>query len=118
VENEAARTEERTGRRIRRRRELFALFISRVAYLRHHSCFSRYICDSPSRELGITTDKLSDKIYSHYTATQRTLDRAQKQGLIERVKGEPPAPGQFSPVYNIITDRGKPLLQNHHQPFY
>jgi|SRR5215216_438477 len=50
---------------------------------------------------------------SHDTYTQRVLDRAQNQGLIERVKGEPPALGQFSPVYNIITERGKKLLQNH-----
>jgi DNA-binding MarR family transcriptional regulator len=62
---------------------------------------------------GITTRKLLDKIRSHDTYTQRVLDRAQKQGLIERVKGERPAPGQFPPIYNIITDRGKQLLQNH-----
>jgi DNA-binding MarR family transcriptional regulator len=62
---------------------------------------------------GITTRKLLDKIRSHDTYTQRVLDRAQNQGLIERVKGEPPALGQFSPVYNIITERGKKLLQNH-----
>jgi DNA-binding MarR family transcriptional regulator len=62
---------------------------------------------------GITTRKLLDEIRSHDTYTQRVLDRAQKQGLIERVKGEAPASGQFSPVFNIITDRGKQLLQNH-----
>ena len=62
---------------------------------------------------GITTRKLLDEIRSHDTYTQRVLDRAQKQGLIEREKGEPPAPGQFPPVYNIITERGKQLLQSH-----
>ena len=56
---------------------------------------------------GITTRKLLDEIHSHDTYTQRVLDRAQKEGLIERVKGEPPAAGQFPPVYNIITERGK-----------
>lgn len=61
---------------------------------------------------GITTRKLLDEIRSHDIYTQRVLDRAQKQGLIERVKGERPAPGQFPPIYNIITDRGKQLLQN------
>ena len=67
---------------------------------------------------GIKTRKLLDEIRSHDTYTQRVLDKAQKQGLIERVKGEPPAPSQFPPVYNIITDRGKQLLQNHHQLLY
>jgi hypothetical protein len=62
---------------------------------------------------GITTRKLLDEIRSHDTSTQRVLDRAQKQGLIERVKGEPPGAGQFPPVYNIITYRGRQLLQNH-----
>lgn len=61
---------------------------------------------------GIRTRKLLDTIGSHDTYTQRVLDRAQKQGLIERVKGESPAPGQFPPIYNIITERGKQLLQN------
>jgi DNA-binding MarR family transcriptional regulator len=60
---------------------------------------------------GITTRKLLDTIGSHDTHTQIVLDRAQKQGLIERVKGERPAPGQFPPIYNIISDRGKQLLQ-------
>jgi DNA-binding MarR family transcriptional regulator len=62
---------------------------------------------------GIRTRKLLDTIGSHDTYTQRVLDRAQKQGLIERVKGESPAPGQFLPVYNIITERGKQLLHKH-----
>lgn len=62
---------------------------------------------------GIPTRKLLDEIHSHDTYTQRVLDRAQKQGLIERVKGERPAPGQFPPIYNIITDRGKQLLRDH-----
>ena len=62
---------------------------------------------------GITIRKLLDKIRSHDTYTQRVLDKEQTQGLIERVKGKQPAPGQFPPIYNIITERGKHLLQNH-----
>ena len=62
---------------------------------------------------GVTTRKLLDEIHSHDTYTQRVLDRAQKEGLIERVKGEPPAAGQFPPVYNIITECGKQLLYDH-----
>jgi DNA-binding MarR family transcriptional regulator len=62
---------------------------------------------------GITTRKLLDTIGSHDTYTQKVLDRAEKQGLIERVKGKPPGAGQFPPVYNIITEPGKRLLQNH-----
>jgi len=60
---------------------------------------------------GITTRKLLDEIRSHDTYTQRVLDKAQKQGLIERVKGEPPGPGQFPPIFNVITDKGRQLLQ-------
>ena len=61
---------------------------------------------------GIPTRKLLDEIGSHDTYTQRVLDRAKKQGLIQRVKRERPASGQFPPVYNIITERGKKFLQN------
>jgi DNA-binding MarR family transcriptional regulator len=60
---------------------------------------------------GITTRKLLDEIRSHDTYTQRVLDKAQKQALIERVKGEPPGAGQFSPIFNVITDKGRRLLQ-------
>jgi hypothetical protein len=31
--------------------------------------------------------------------------------LIERVKGKPPGPGQFAPIFNVMTDKGRRLLQ-------
>jgi hypothetical protein len=66
---------------------------------------------------GISTMKLFRELGTTGYG-QTTLSRALREGLIERVKGEPPAPGQFSPVYNIITKPGKQLLQNHHQLLY
>ncbi len=65
---------------------------------------------------GIATYKLLEQLGSTHHA-KAFITRAEREGLIERVKGEPPAPGQFPPIYNIITDRGKQLLQNH-QLFY
>ena len=64
---------------------------------------------------GVTRDSFitrnSDEIHSHDTYTQRVVDKAQKQALIERVKGKPPGPGQFAPIFNVITDKGRRLLQ-------
>lgn len=34
----------------------------------------------------------------------------ENQGYSKRVEGEPPGPGQFAPVYYIITEKGKQLL--------
>jgi hypothetical protein len=80
----------------------------------NYSLFRLLVIVNAAGSRGIPTRKLLDEIPSHDTYTQRVLDRAQKQGLIERVKGDPPGAGQFSPVYNIITERGKQLLRNHH----
>ncbi len=59
---------------------------------------------------GITTRKLLDTIGSHDTYTQRVLDRAKDLKLIERVTGESEH-GHFAPIFNIITDKGRRLLQ-------
>lgn len=42
---------------------------------------------------------------------QITLQRAKSEGLIERKEGEPSGPGQFPPVFNVITQKGRQLLQ-------
>jgi hypothetical protein len=59
---------------------------------------------------GIPTRKLLDEIGSRATYTQNVITKAAKQGLITRKLGEPPGPGQFQPVYNTITSKGKSLL--------
>ena len=35
---------------------------------------------------------------------------AEKEGFIEREVGVEPGPGQFDPMYNILTSKGKKLL--------
>jgi hypothetical protein len=60
---------------------------------------------------GLPTRKLLDTIGSHDTYTQRVLDRAKDLELIERVTGESEH-GQFPPIFNLITDKGKRLLQS------
>lgn len=60
---------------------------------------------------GIPTLKLLDEIGSRATYTQRVINKAAKEGLIERKEGEPPGPGQFAPMINTITERGRQLLQ-------
>lgn len=59
---------------------------------------------------GISTLKLLDKIGSRATYTQNVINRATKEGLIKRMPGKQPGPGQFPPVYNKITNKGKGLL--------
>ena len=60
---------------------------------------------------GITTRKLLDEIRSHDTYTQRVLDKAKDLELIERVRGESEY-GQFPPIFNVITAKGRQLLQS------
>lgn len=59
---------------------------------------------------GITTRRLLDIVGSHATLHQKLLDTAQEHGLITRAKGEPPGPGQFPPIYNILTEKGRKLI--------
>jgi|SRR5687768_11641431 hypothetical protein len=59
---------------------------------------------------GIATYKLLEQLGSTHHA-KAFIIRAEREGLIERVKGEPPSPGQFTPIFNVITDKGRRLLQ-------
>jgi DNA-binding MarR family transcriptional regulator len=61
---------------------------------------------------GLSTLQLLDEIGSRATYTQNVITKAAKQGLIDRKQGEQPGPGQFRPVLNVITDKGKQLLQS------
>ena len=62
---------------------------------------------------GIATYKLLHQLGSTHHA-KTFIARAEREGLIERPYGEPVRPGQFRPRYNVITEHGKQLLQNHH----
>jgi hypothetical protein len=55
---------------------------------------------------GMPTNVLLEELSSsHYG--QITIRRAFKQGLIDRVTGERPGPGEFPPRYNRLTDKGR-----------
>jgi hypothetical protein len=41
---------------------------------------------------------------------QHIIRMAEKEGFIEREVGVKPGPGQFDPMYNILTSNGKKLL--------
>jgi hypothetical protein len=41
---------------------------------------------------------------------QHLIRIAEKKGFIEREVGVEPGPGQFDPMYNILTSNGKKLL--------
>jgi hypothetical protein len=58
---------------------------------------------------GISTYKLLKQLGSTNHA-QAFIARAKREGLIGRNEGEPPGPGQFPPMFNIITEHGKDLL--------
>jgi hypothetical protein len=60
---------------------------------------------------GITTNRLIGDVLHSTNHGQAALHRAHRLGLIDRQKGEAPGPGQFPPVYNKITDKGRQLLE-------
>jgi hypothetical protein len=60
---------------------------------------------------GITTLALLDQIGSRANRINDIIDAAEHLKLIERVEGEPPGPGQFPSIFNVITDKGRRLLQ-------
>jgi len=62
-------------------------------------------------EDGITTLMLLDKLGSRANRINDIIAAAERLKLIERIEGEPPAPGQFTPIFNVITDKGRRLLQ-------
>jgi hypothetical protein len=59
---------------------------------------------------GIPTYKLLYQLGSTNHA-KAFITRAEKQGYIKRKEGESEH-GHFAPVYNILTAKGKDLLQN------
>ena len=59
---------------------------------------------------GITTLALLQEIGSKADRINAIIRGAEKAGLIERTTGESEH-GHFAPIYNIITEKGKQLLQ-------
>jgi predicted transcriptional regulator len=57
---------------------------------------------------GISTVKLLEQLGSTHHA-QAFIKRTKREGLIERKEGESEH-GQFPPVHNILTEKGKKLL--------
>lgn len=62
-------------------------------------------------EDGITTLMLLDKLGSRANRINDIIAAAERLKLIERIEGEPSSPGQFTPIFNAITDKGRRLLQ-------
>jgi hypothetical protein len=62
-------------------------------------------------EDGITTLMLLDNLGSKANRINDIIAAAERLKLIEREEGEPTAPGQFPPIFNVITDKGRRLLQ-------
>ena len=60
---------------------------------------------------GIATYKLLHKLGSTNHG-KAFIARAERQGYIKRVEGESPGPGQFKPINNVLTDKGRQLLQS------
>jgi hypothetical protein len=59
---------------------------------------------------GITTVALHQELGAHTNRTNAIIRKAHEIGLIDRIEGERPGPGQFAPLFNVITDRGRKLL--------
>jgi hypothetical protein len=59
---------------------------------------------------GIITVALHQELGAHTNRINAVIRKAHELGLIDRIKGERPGPGQFASVYNVITKKGKQLL--------
>jgi hypothetical protein len=59
---------------------------------------------------GITTVALHQELGAHTNRTNAIIRKAHELGLIDRIQGERPGPGQFAPLYNVITKKGRKLL--------
>lgn len=59
---------------------------------------------------GITTVVLHQELRAHTNRTNAIIRKAEELGLIQRIQGERPGPGQFAPIFNIITEKGRRLL--------
>jgi hypothetical protein len=62
----------------------------------------------------ISTRKLVEAMDNWGYHGQHILRIAEKEGFIEREVGVEPGPGQFDPMYNILTSKGKKLLSHLH----
>ena len=73
---------------------------------------SSFKLDKQIGDEGIRTNKLLQRLGSTNHA-QAFIKRAEKEGLIKRIPEEPPRKDEFPPPrYNIITDKGRQLLQS------
>jgi hypothetical protein len=54
---------------------------------------------------------LLDELGSRANRINDIIAAAEQLKLIERIEGEQPSPGQFTPIFNAITDKGRRLLQ-------
>lgn len=68
------------------------------------------IAVSNSGPSGVATYKLLHQLGSTHHA-KAFIKRAEKEGYIKRVEGESTS-GQFKPVYNLITPKGRELLSS------
>ena len=62
----------------------------------------------------ISTRKLLEALNNWGYHGQHMIRIAEKEGFIEREVGVEPGPGQFDPMYNILTSKGKKLLAHLH----
>jgi hypothetical protein len=60
----------------------------------------------------ISTRKLLETMNNWGYHGQHMIRIAEKEGFIEREVGVEPGPGQFDPMYNILTSKGKKLLSH------
>ena len=58
----------------------------------------------------MSTRKLLEAMDNWGYHGQHMIRIAEKEGFIEREVGVEPGPGQFDPMYNILTSKGKKLL--------
>ena len=62
----------------------------------------------------ISTRKLLEAMNNWGYHGQHMIRIAEKEGFIEREVGVEPGPGQFDPMYNVLTSKGKKLLAHLH----
>jgi DNA-binding MarR family transcriptional regulator len=59
---------------------------------------------------GITTVTLHQRLGTHTNRTNAIIRKAHELGYIDRIKGESSGRGQFAPILNVITEKGRQLL--------
>jgi hypothetical protein len=60
---------------------------------------------------GLSTSQLLREIRSKANRVNDVIAAAERLQYIKRIEGKPAVRGQFPPVYNIITHKGKRLLE-------